>query len=142
MKRRLIAGGMGLGLFVLIGVLGTGPSLAEGAVCDPDGSIVDPQPFVWTPEGDHFVGVLEYGEATFTVDGETLRTRAYRQAGGCYSIPGPTIDMTPGNTYVLRFRNLLPTNRRVRPTTTSRTPTSRTCTHTGCTSPVRAPATT
>ncbi len=70
--------------------------------------ILDPAPFAWTYAGDHYVGVLEYGEATFSIDGKTLTTRAYRQAGGEYSIPGPTIHMAPGNTYVLRFRNLLP----------------------------------
>ena len=68
-------------------------------------------PFVWTyvssPE-PHYVGVLEYGEATFNINGETLTTRAYRQQGGAYSIPGPTLNMVPGNKYVLRFRNLLP----------------------------------
>ncbi|MGI9517594.1 MAG: multicopper oxidase family protein, partial [Pirellulaceae bacterium] len=30
------------------------------------------------------------------------------QAGGSYSIPGPTITMAPGNKYVLRFHNTLP----------------------------------
>ena len=51
---------------------------------------------------------MAYGEATFTINGQTLTTRAYRQGGGTYSIPGPTIHMSPGNKYVLRFRNLLP----------------------------------
>ncbi|HEY5729381.1 MAG TPA: multicopper oxidase domain-containing protein [Anaerolineales bacterium] len=73
--------------------------------------ITNPAPFVWTyvssPE-PHYVGVLEYGEAIFTINGQTLTTRAYRQAGGAYSIPGPTLNMVPGNKYVLRFRNLLP----------------------------------
>src|SRR3970282_2001186 len=73
--------------------------------------ISDPAPFVWTyvASGEpHYVGVLEYGEATFSINGETLTTRAYRQEGGAYAIPGPTIHMTPGSKYVLRFRNLLP----------------------------------
>ncbi len=74
--------------------------------------IVNPAAFSWThvdsPE-PHFVGVMEYGEATFTLNnGETLTTRAYRQEGGSFSIPGPTLNMVPGNKYVLRFRNLLP----------------------------------
>jgi FtsP/CotA-like multicopper oxidase with cupredoxin domain len=73
--------------------------------------ILDPEPFVWTfvnsPE-PHYVGVMEYGEATFNINGETLTTRAYRQEGHDYSIPGPTMDMVPGNKYVLRFHNLLP----------------------------------
>ena len=73
--------------------------------------IFDPAPFVWTPVNSpylHYVGVLEYGEAIFNINGETLTTRAYRQEGGDYSIPGPTLNMDPGNKYVLRFRNLLP----------------------------------
>ncbi len=73
--------------------------------------ILDPEPFTWTyvssPE-PHYVGVLEYGEATFNINGKTLTTRAYRQEGGAFSIPGPTLHMEPGNKYVLRFRNLLP----------------------------------
>lgn len=73
--------------------------------------IHDPASFVWTyvssPE-PHYVGVMEYGEATFSINGQTLTTRAYRQQGGEYSIPGPTLNMVPGNKYVLRFRNLLP----------------------------------
>ena len=42
------------------------------------------------------------------IGGETLTTRAYRQEGGTYSIPGPTIYMTPGQTYGLTFKNTLP----------------------------------
>ncbi len=86
--------------------LPTGAQVDE--TCDPTSDIVDPPPFEWTDAGDHYVGVMEYGEATFSINGETLTTRAYRPAGGCYSIPGPTLNMEPGNTYVLRFRNLLP----------------------------------
>ena len=84
------------------------PSGAAEEVCNPNGQIVDPAPFTWTDAGNHFVGVLEYGEASFIIDGDTLTTRAYRQQGGCFSIPGPTIEMTPGKTYVLQFHNLLP----------------------------------
>jgi FtsP/CotA-like multicopper oxidase with cupredoxin domain len=51
---------------------------------------------------------MEYGEATFNINGQTLTTRAYRQEDGEFSIPGPTLNMAPGNKYVLRFRNLLP----------------------------------
>ncbi len=87
------------------------PAPTQAQTCDPTTEIVDPPDFVWTyvatPE-PHYVGVMEYGEATFTINGETLTTRAYRQHGGCYSIPGPTMRMVPGNKYVLRFRNLLP----------------------------------
>ncbi len=84
------------------------PTSATAEVCNPTTTIADPEPFRWIDMGDHFVGVLEYGEATFTIAGESLTTRAYRQEGGCYSIPGPTLHMVPGNMYVLRFRNLLP----------------------------------
>src|SRR3970282_1119192 len=66
--------------------------------------ISDPAPFVWTyvasPEPP-YVGVLEYGEATFSINGETLTTRAYRQEGGAYSLPRPTIYMTPVREYVV-----------------------------------------
>jgi hypothetical protein len=75
----------------------------------PD-DILDPAPFNWTFESSpepHYVGVLEYGQATFDINGESLTTRAYRQEGGAFSIPGPTLNMVPGNKYVLRFRNLL-----------------------------------
>jgi FtsP/CotA-like multicopper oxidase with cupredoxin domain len=97
------------------------PQIQAQPVTDPEpqplaqaggNEILDPEPFVWTfvssPE-PHYVGVMEYGEATFTFpNGETLTTRAYRQEGGTFSIPGPTLNMAPGNKYVLRFRNLLP----------------------------------
>ncbi len=53
-------------------------------------------------------GRLEFGPATLNIGGSTLTTRAYRQAGGSYSIPGPTIKITPGQTYVLSLHNLLP----------------------------------
>jgi hypothetical protein len=57
---------------------------------------------------EYWSGTLEMGKATFTINGETLTTRAYRQEGGEYAIPGPTIIMKPGNKYVLRFKNTLP----------------------------------
>lgn len=95
-------------------------SVAEGEVsltaCPASGSIQDPPQFVWTyhPASasnptPYYSGTLEYGVATFTLnDGSTLTTRAYRQAGGAYAMPGPTIKMSPGNKYVLRFHNTLP----------------------------------
>ncbi len=95
-------------LILIMAGLALLPSAGSAQACDPPGQIVNPEPFRWTDAGGHYVGVLEYGEASFTIDGETLTTRAYRQEGGCYSIPGPTLMMEPGNTYVLRFRNLLP----------------------------------
>ncbi|MEP4147645.1 MAG: multicopper oxidase domain-containing protein [Halioglobus sp.] len=79
--------------------------------CDPttDG-ITDPPQFSWQQDGQgNFVGTLEMGAVELLMNnGETLTTRAYRQEGGQYSIPGPTIKMAPGNTYILRFKNLLP----------------------------------
>jgi FtsP/CotA-like multicopper oxidase with cupredoxin domain len=79
------------------------------AVSCGNGAVSNPTTFQWEDRGDYFFGVLEMGEATFTINGEeTLTTRAYRQEGGEYSIPGPTLVMTPGNKYVLRFKNTLP----------------------------------
>ncbi len=81
--------------------------------CGSTNEILNPAPLVWTHVADlndpHYVAELEYGEATFDINGETLTTRAYRDAnGGAYTIPGPTMNMVPGNKYVLRFRNTLP----------------------------------
>ena len=78
-------------------------------------TITDPPDFEWThhpvtvdnPE-EYWSGVLEYGEATFTFGGETLTTRAYRQKGKAYSIPGPTLRMIPGRKYVVQFENHSP----------------------------------
>jgi FtsP/CotA-like multicopper oxidase with cupredoxin domain len=79
---------------------------------DPTENIVDtPDQFEWTYQSSpepHYTGVMEVGIATFTINGETFTTRAYRQEGGNYSIPGPTIKVVPGNKYVLRFHNTLP----------------------------------
>jgi len=83
--------------------------------CPATNVIVDPPQFAWeyhpasasNPE-PYYSGTLEMGEASFTIGGESLNTRAYRQAGGTFSIPGPTIKMTPGNKYVLKFHNTLP----------------------------------
>ena len=90
---------------------GQSPLVDVGTAGLTTNEILDPAPFEWTyvssPE-PHYVGVLEYGEATFDISGDTLTTRAYRQQGAAYSIPGPTLNMVPGNKYVLRFRNLLP----------------------------------
>lgn len=90
-------------------------ALGSLTVCPSTNVIVDPPQFVWTYHPvsatnptPYYDGTLEVGQATFTIGGQTLTTRAYRQAGGSYSIPGPTIKMTPGNKYVMRFRNTLP----------------------------------
>jgi FtsP/CotA-like multicopper oxidase with cupredoxin domain len=102
---------VGLGLLLATMAIGIAlvPESTDAQAIPVTNEILDPVPFVWTDAGDHFVGVMEYGEATFTFpNDDTLTTRAYRQEGGTYSIPGPTMKMVPGNKYVLRFRNLLP----------------------------------
>lgn len=84
--------------------------------CTGANSIQDPTPFAWTYHPAtttnpvaYYSGVMEVGQATFIMNnGQTLTTRAYRQQGGNYSIPGPTIKVVPGNKYVLRFQNTLP----------------------------------
>ena len=85
---------------------------AQAQICTSDNDVTNPETFVWTQvstaDGPYYFGTLEMGEAEFTINGETLITRAYRQEGGQYSIPGPTIRMVPGNKYVLRFKNTLP----------------------------------
>lgn len=92
------------------------PALVSYAsTCPTSNEISAPPVFQWTfhpasgnnPEA-YYSGTLEYGEVTLDIGGETLNTRAYRQAGGSYSIPGPTMNMQPGNKYVLRYKNLLP----------------------------------
>ena len=78
--------------------------------------VQDPEDFVWTyhpvTESNleaYYSGLIEVGVANLDMNnGETLTTRAYRQQGGSYSIPGPTITVLPGNKYVLRFHNTLP----------------------------------
>ncbi len=97
----------------------TGDSLDESGgtltACPVTNVISEPPQFEWTyhpvsatsPQA-YYSGTLEMGEATFDISGQSLTTRAYRQAGGTYAIPGPTIKMAPGNRYVLRFRNTLP----------------------------------
>lgn len=94
-------------------------NLGEGAgtltACPTTNVVEEPPQFQWTyhpasptnPE-PYYSGTLEMGEATFTIGGQTLTTRAYRQEGGQYTIPGPTVKMAPGNKYVMRFHNTLP----------------------------------
>ena len=82
--------------------------LAQASVCPNTNVIQDPPAFLWADENGYHSGTLEIGEATLTIGGDTLTTRAYRQAGGSFSIPGPTMTMVPGETYVLTFKNLLP----------------------------------
>jgi FtsP/CotA-like multicopper oxidase with cupredoxin domain len=88
---------------------------ASLTACPATNVIVDPPQFEWTyhpvsgsnPTA-YYSGTLEIGEASFTIGGQSLTTRAYRQAGTAYTIPGPTIKMQRGNKYVLRFHNTLP----------------------------------
>jgi len=90
-------------------------TLGFGSQCPGTNMAVNPALFQWThhpvsaenPE-EYYSGTMEIGEATFIIDGETITTRAYRQADSAFSIPGPTMVMEPGKKYVLRFHNTLP----------------------------------
>ncbi len=83
--------------------------ITYGSECPSSNIIQDPSTFQWSDSGGYWSGTLEIGEATFTFNNDaTLTTRAYRQEGGNFSIPGPTIYMNPGQTYVLTFKNTLP----------------------------------
>ncbi len=82
--------------------------VARASVCPTSNVIQDPTGFQWTAQSGYFTGTLEIGAATLSFGTGTLTTRAYRQAGGTFSVPGPTIKMIPGNTYVLTLKNLLP----------------------------------
>ncbi len=96
-------------LFTLALVLLAIPfGITEAGVCPGSNLIEDPPQFTWTDQGGYFSGTLEIGPADLVIGSDTLRTRAYRQEGGTFTIPGPTISMTPGETYVLTFKNLLP----------------------------------
>lgn len=99
----------------LVGCDGDNLDTATLTTCPATNVIVDPPQFAWTYHpasgsnpSPYYSGTLEVGQATFDIAGQTLTTRAYRQAGTAYSIPGPTIKMSPGNKYVLRFHNTLP----------------------------------
>ena len=94
-------------LLLACAILPTLVATAYAQSCGPN-TVTNPEVFQWEDKDTHFFGVLEMGEASFTINGESLTTRAYRQEGGTYSIPGPTIVMTPGKRYVLRFKNTLP----------------------------------
>jgi FtsP/CotA-like multicopper oxidase with cupredoxin domain len=82
--------------------------IASADECPTTNVIQDPPSFQWTDEGSYWSGTLEIGPADLVIGTDTLTTRAYRQAGGTFTIPGPTISLTPGETYVLTFKNLLP----------------------------------
>lgn len=90
-------------------------STAQASTCPSNNVITDPADFVWTyhPAGGgnaepYYSGTMEVGEQTFTINGQTLTTRAYGQAGSPKTIPGPTMRVVPGQKYVLRFHNTLP----------------------------------
>lgn len=96
-----------LSLSLLLSLLLISPGVARASVCPATNLIQDPAAFQWTDQGSYRSGTLQIGEASLVIGSDTLTTRAYRQAGGSFSVPGPTIHMTPGETYVLTFENLL-----------------------------------
>ncbi len=96
------------GVVIATALILTRAATAEASVCPSANVITDPAEFQWTANNGYFSGTLEFGAATLAVGADTLTTRAYRQAGGTFSIPGPTIRMVPGNTYVMTLKNLLP----------------------------------
>lgn len=108
---RCISHALGIGSIII----GLSPGLVSASEC-PASPVSDPPQFEWTTltdnSGDeYYSGTLEMDEATFTINGQTLTTRAYRQENSpvaSFSIPGPTITMKPGKKYVLRFKNKLP----------------------------------
>ena len=73
-----------LALVLLLVPLGA----TQAGVCPTTNVIHDPPAFQWTNEGAYWSGTLEIGAATLTIGSDTLTTRAYRQAGGSFSIPG------------------------------------------------------
>jgi FtsP/CotA-like multicopper oxidase with cupredoxin domain len=95
-------------LFTVVAFLLFAPLVLAGTC--PTSNVADNLDlFQWTPHLDgHYSGTMEIGEETFTIGSDTITTRAYRQAGGAYSLPGPTMVMQPGMKYVLSFHNRLP----------------------------------
>ena len=101
--------------YVAVSCLTLYMSAVNASQCPSTNVVTDPDQFQWAhhpvsadnPEA-YYSGTLEMGEVTLNINGETLTTRAYRQEGSNYSIPGPTMNMAPGSKYVLRFKNTLP----------------------------------
>lgn len=100
---------------IIIGLMMGYAAVSLGSACPSTNVVSDPQMFLWThhpvtasnPEA-YYSGTMEIGATTIDVDGVPVTTRAYRQAGTQYTIPGPTMGMKPGNKYVLSFKNTLP----------------------------------
>ena len=88
---------------------GIGSGSSALSVCPATNVIADPPQFSWDCSNSAYcTGTMEVGQATFNINGQTLTTRAYRQAGTQYTIPGPTMKMQPGKKYVMRLQNTLP----------------------------------
>jgi FtsP/CotA-like multicopper oxidase with cupredoxin domain len=102
----------------VVGALCAAVAVCATLAADAEGQVTieDPQDFVWTYHPGnvtgnaepYYSGTMEVGVTTLTIGGVEVTTRAYRQKDGAFSIPGPTLRMTPGNKYVLRFHNTLP----------------------------------
>ena len=75
--------------------------------CGSANPVVNPPTFQWDPGNGYQIGTLVMDEATLDINGESLTTRVYAQEGGQYSIPGPTLVMSPGQQYIMQFKNLL-----------------------------------
>ena len=101
MERRLTA-------TLLLGVVATFAPSADASQCPSTNVITDPADFVWDCSGGCCTGTMEISEQTFNINGDTLTTRAYGQAGTAPTIPGPTMRVTPGTKYILKFHNKLP----------------------------------
>ena len=99
-------------ILLTVALLATAPT-SFASQCPTTNGISNPSVFQWTHhpvsgtnDEEYYSGTLEYGEVTLMIGGESFTTRAYRQEGYAYSIPGPTMNMVPGNKYVVRYKNL------------------------------------
>ena len=75
--------------------------------CGSNNPVVDPPTFQWASGNGYEIGTLVMDKATLDINGESLTTRVYAQEGAQYSIPGPTLVMSPGQQYIMQFKNLL-----------------------------------
>jgi len=94
-------------LLLLVALLLVFTTPAHAQSCNSNNLVVNPPIFRWEAGNGYQKGTLVMDEAELTINGETLKTRVYAQEGGQYSIPGPTLIMQPGNTYVMQFKNPL-----------------------------------